>query len=294
MKKLNLIVVLLCVLLLSGCAKDFEEMTVAERIEAATDLSGITACIEDIKSSNYTQEEQDALFEKIKAFLFAEGKLNGTYYFNYQATDWTAWSYSVVLYSVSGDEIYLMPAEDAPENMEDIPGMGNAEEYRYEAVRFNDAGWYDDERSEYCIGFFLRRCGLDRHTMKVDYYAESELLRISGDLPQEPEYLEVGTKDYYSDSATSLATSRAEYDKRRAEAVARVEAEIEAEKAAKELAKSEPKIGMTKEDVEKCAWGTPNKKNVDTYAWGTHEQWVYDSKGYVYFENGVVTSVSKR
>lgn len=59
-----------------------------------------------------------------------------------------------------------------------------------------------------------------------------------------------------------------------------------------ELAKSSPQIGMTKDEVEKCAWGTPDKKNIDTYSWGTTEQWVYRSKGYVYFKNGVVTSVS--
>lgn len=88
-------------------------------------------------------------------------------------------------------------------------------------------------------------------------------------------------------SVKSFDEMTAEYDE--------WEAEKAAEKAEKEkLAKSEPTVGMTKEEVEGCAWGKPDKKNIDEYAWGTSEQWVYRSKGYVYFENGVVSSVSKR
>lgn len=62
----------------------------------------------------------------------------------------------------------------------------------------------------------------------------------------------------------------------------------------KELSKKEPKIGMSAEEVKKTKWGYPDKINKDTYAWGTTEQWVYSGKGYVYFENGVVTSISER
>lgn len=56
----------------------------------------------------------------------------------------------------------------------------------------------------------------------------------------------------------------------------------------------EPAIGMTKTEVLESIWGTPNKKNIDTYSWGTHEQWVYNHKGYIYFKNGIVTSISTR
>lgn len=55
----------------------------------------------------------------------------------------------------------------------------------------------------------------------------------------------------------------------------------------------EPQIGMTKEEVERSTWGYPNKINKDTYSWGTREQWVYD-KGYIYFRDDVVTSISER
>ena len=55
----------------------------------------------------------------------------------------------------------------------------------------------------------------------------------------------------------------------------------------------EPSIGMTAEQVENSTWGSPKKKNKDTYSWGTTEQWVY-SKGYIYFRNGRVSSISER
>ena len=52
-------------------------------------------------------------------------------------------------------------------------------------------------------------------------------------------------------------------------------------------------ITKTKEEVERSTWGYPKKINKDTYSWGTKEQWVYD-RGYIYFKNGVVTSISER
>lgn len=55
-----------------------------------------------------------------------------------------------------------------------------------------------------------------------------------------------------------------------------------------------PKVGMTANEVKNSTWGTPDKINKDTYSWGTTEQWVYNNLGYVYLENGIVTSVSQR
>lgn len=55
-----------------------------------------------------------------------------------------------------------------------------------------------------------------------------------------------------------------------------------------------PRIGMTATEVRNSSWGSPDKINKDTYSWGTTEQWVYNKKGYIYFRNGVVTSISER
>lgn len=56
----------------------------------------------------------------------------------------------------------------------------------------------------------------------------------------------------------------------------------------------DPQIGMTKAQLENITWGEPSKKNVDEYEFGTYEQWVYPGKGYIYLEDGVVTSISYR
>lgn len=49
------------------------------------------------------------------------------------------------------------------------------------------------------------------------------------------------------------------------------------------------KLGMTKEEV-KQAWGEPRKINRNVGSYGVHEQWVYSSGKYLYFENGILTS----
>lgn len=61
-----------------------------------------------------------------------------------------------------------------------------------------------------------------------------------------------------------------------------------AEKAAKK--KEGVRIGMGQQDVLDSSWGRPNKVNKTTTAYGVREQWVYGG-GYLYFENGVLTSI---
>jgi len=51
------------------------------------------------------------------------------------------------------------------------------------------------------------------------------------------------------------------------------------------------RIGMSKEDVLASSWGRPEKINTTTNAYGTREQWVYGGRNYLYFENGVLTSI---
>lgn len=55
---------------------------------------------------------------------------------------------------------------------------------------------------------------------------------------------------------------------------------------------TEPKIGMTKDEVLKSTWGNPKKRNITETKNGTHEQWVYD-KGYIYFDNGLVSTIQR-
>lgn len=50
-------------------------------------------------------------------------------------------------------------------------------------------------------------------------------------------------------------------------------------------------IGMTKEDVLLSSWGAPSNIKKTVNAYGTSEQWVYDNYNYLYFDNGILTSI---
>ena len=49
-------------------------------------------------------------------------------------------------------------------------------------------------------------------------------------------------------------------------------------------------IGFSKQMCQE-AWGEPSYINKSIGSWGTHEQWVYGSGNYLYFENGKLTSI---
>lgn len=69
--------------------------------------------------------------------------------------------------------------------------------------------------------------------------------------------------------------------------------QAKAEKAAKAQA-SRPgvRIGMTQNQViNGTHWGKPFRVNRTTTRYGTREQWVYGGGNYLYFENGVLTSI---
>lgn len=48
---------------------------------------------------------------------------------------------------------------------------------------------------------------------------------------------------------------------------------------------------MTKEDVLLSSWGAPSNIKKTVNAYGTSEQWVYDNYNYLYFDNGILTSI---
>lgn len=80
------------------------------------------------------------------------------------------------------------------------------------------------------------------------------------------------------------------------------QAEIKGRQAAAEKeraewnARKEPRIGMTKSEAEKSAWGYPDKINTTTTANNEFEQWVYrtpySGSKYLHFTNGRLTSIS--
>ena len=101
-------------------------------------------------------------------------------------------------------------------------------------------------------------------------------------------------KDEYSQKAEEETLRRSEQAKIE-EQKAKEEAEKEAEEAEiqrKAEAKTKGvKIGMTQEQVLESSWGEPEDINRTTYTFGVHEQWCYQGYNYLYFEDGVLTTI---
>jgi len=57
------------------------------------------------------------------------------------------------------------------------------------------------------------------------------------------------------------------------------------------IAEGKVAIGMSQKMVVD-SWGKPSDINKDIYSFGVHEQWVFGSGNYVYFKDGIVTSIS--
>jgi len=51
------------------------------------------------------------------------------------------------------------------------------------------------------------------------------------------------------------------------------------------------RIGMSEQDVLESNWGKPNDINTTTTASHVRQQWVYSYKGYLYFTDGILTSI---
>lgn len=73
----------------------------------------------------------------------------------------------------------------------------------------------------------------------------------------------------------------------------KIEKQKEIEEEKKRKAEQEPKVGMSKDDVLAGKWGEPSKKNITDTKYGTHEQWIYSGNRYIYFDDGVVTSIQR-
>jgi hypothetical protein len=75
--------------------------------------------------------------------------------------------------------------------------------------------------------------------------------------------------------------------------IAKHEAQVAKQQAVAEAARRRKQgvnIGMTEDEVRQSSWGRPQSVNRTVMSNGTHEQWVY-SGGYLYFEDGVLTSI---
>jgi len=88
----------------------------------------------------------------------------------------------------------------------------------------------------------------------------------------------------------------AAYEAERAREAALAEAEAEARRIA-ELReykrKGGVKLGMSQKRVLASNWGEPRDVNRTTGRFGVHEQWVYGDGRYLYFKNGVLTTIQE-
>lgn len=66
------------------------------------------------------------------------------------------------------------------------------------------------------------------------------------------------------------------------------------EPVGEEFELKEPQIGMTESEViNNTTWGRPKDINKTTTKYGVSEQWVYDNYKYLYFEDGVLTTIQE-
>lgn len=49
--------------------------------------------------------------------------------------------------------------------------------------------------------------------------------------------------------------------------------------------------GFYTKEMCREAWGSPWDINYTTYSWGDYEQWCYQNGSYLYFKNGILTSI---
>lgn len=56
------------------------------------------------------------------------------------------------------------------------------------------------------------------------------------------------------------------------------------------LSKGKVRVGMTKEQA-RIGWGNPDDINKTITTYGTSEQWVYGYSSYLYFDDGILTSI---
>jgi hypothetical protein len=89
--------------------------------------------------------------------------------------------------------------------------------------------------------------------------------------------------------AKRAAEAKAAQAKREAIRVAQIKAKNWPSEIEQAVIERKIRMGMTAEQAT-LAWGKPPQVNKTVGSWGVHEQWVYHSGAYLYFENGVLTS----
>jgi hypothetical protein len=129
-------------------------------------------------------------------------------------------------------------------------------------------------------------CGIKEHLFRGEVDSSKEYVQFEGTSPS-------------IDDIVAREKARQEkqaQEERKAQQRAEKKAEQERAKRLQEqrrqAAKPSPRIGMTRQQVVNDSnWGRPYDINRTTSVSGVREQWVYDNRRYLYFDNGVLTAI---
>jgi|BioPla2DNA2_1021312.scaffolds.fasta_scaffold51249_1 tetratricopeptide (TPR) repeat protein len=120
---------------------------------------------------------------------------------------------------------------------------------------------------------------LYNYAQSLQYYEEGDFVMAKANAEELDSYTGYGeqeVKDYRTKTLNEITP------------------EIIADQRAKEKTKAKSegvRIGMTEREVRESSWGDPIKINRTITEYGTHEQWVYDNYNYLYFKNGILTTI---
>ena len=276
-----------------------------------------------INSSTDSNEKKE-YENKLNEYILND--LNGFYYYRGTKTEIKKYTYPSLRYKAvvvddmfdnraiyvkNKDEVYIAPygeeeLKDMGYKLEDLPKLENSDLYKYRIT---------DLHTEYdkAAAFEYKYAYVTFESIKVNNsstVAEFNEIKMNysyekNDTGEALNYYFSGffadlTKEenqYNSNTKPAIQSGRAYYRDEQEAIGYNLQEKAEDEEAdnkSEALKNSKPSVGMTADEVKKSKWGYPDKINKDTYSWGTKEQWVYDDHGYVYLENGVVTSVSER
>jgi len=121
------------------------------------------------------------------------------------------------------------------------------------------------EYEDYTYGKMYYQIQLDNMILASDYYAQKEAERIA-------------EENRIAEEQRQKAERKARLTKKYGKTYADL------------ILQGKVRIGMTAEMCRE-AWGVPDDINRSSGSWGVHEQWCYDWGGYLYMENGKLTSI---
>lgn len=191
----------------------------------------------------------------------------------------------VILVVIAGGTSYL--AYSAYKDYKE-PSTNNRNEYvnyynEYSRYIEETESAIDTAKKSYDVLVFLKS-NRDYNISNIDEKAKNMLNRALGYAfdNSDLDYDEVNEIEYIVMNAYVNDSIKQQYSEELLKAV---------EREKLERSQQGVRIGMTKEEVLLSNWGKPLDINKTTNVYGTSEQWVYKNNNYLYFDDGVLTSI---